>query len=765
MISLPLRAGSLLLGGAAVGLGLSPVVGLGLALPSAAVTGAAFTLALFIGHLRSLRQFRTLVGMALVAFALALGLILGNLRLAAIDAGAFRAAVGENVEIAGFLVAPPGSAGSDIRLHLSSAKGRVAVLTDRLPGRLPVGAGLRIRGSAEGPPDYLRQYLDREGIVQVIRAESLERAPPRAGLWGLLDGIRERAVAAMGAGMPEREAALAAGFVLGQDADIDSTTEENFRRAGLAHLVAASGQNVMLLILLGTLPLAVAGLHLRRRMPLLILLVAIYVPLAGAGPSIQRAAVMGIVMLAMVWLGGVGPRLLGLLAAAAFTLLLNPRASADVGWQLSFAATLGIMLLAPGLRDLILDVARGLPRRDGSGRVTTARAGSLPRLLAEGASVTVAATLATAPLIAHHFGSLPLASIAANLLAMPAVAAVMWLGMIAAFVGQAPALPTEAINWINAILIAYIAEIAAAVSGLPGGIASFELGPGGLVAAAEALVLGGAWALLRWLRRSVASHRLTGAFAGAALSLAVVIPLAAMLVPTGWFSGSARPPTGLRIVALDVGQGDAILVQVRNRSLLIDTGPPGAGLSRSLQRYGVKRLEAVLITHADLDHIGGFKEVAERFPIGTVMHEAPLAVTAPSFRRIAAGHTLRLGEAEIDVLWPPAAYLSSGERNARSLVLLLRWRGFKALFTGDAEAEAAGYRPGDIDLLKVAHHGSADRGLPALLAESTPRWALISAGRDNRHGHPHPTTLAALRAASVSVLRTDRDGDLVLDLP
>ena len=179
--------------------------------------------------------------------------------------------------------------------------------------------------------------------------------------------------------------------------------------------------------------------------------------------------------------------------------------------------------------------------------------------------------------------------------------------------------------------------------------------------------------------------------------------------------------------------------------------------------------------------IGGLPELLDGFEITHLIHARPpaagpasgpesfdaaLAAAGGSPTAVVAGRRLRLGDAEFEVLWPPAAVAASAaEPNSRSLVLLLRWRGFKALFTGDAEAEASAYTSGDIDLLKVAHHGSADEGLPALLAESTPAIALISAGRDNPHGHPHPTTLAALQEAGAEVHRTDLEGDLVVEVP
>ena len=228
--------------------------------------------------------------------------------------------------------------------------------------------------------------------------------------------IRARAEAALGRGMPAREAALARGFVLGEDERIDPGTTEDFRRAGLSHLLAVSGQNVALLALLAMPVLAALGMPLRTRLLWMLGLIAVYVPLAGAGPSIQRAGIMGALSVLATLAGRRASRLYALAFAALVLLVLEPGIAADVGWQLSFAAVLGILLLAAPLRAAI-----------------AARIGARGwrRALAEGAAMTIAATLATAPLIAFHFEAISTMTLVANLLALPAVAPAMWLGMLA----------------------------------------------------------------------------------------------------------------------------------------------------------------------------------------------------------------------------------------------------------------------------------------------------------------------------------------------
>jgi competence protein ComEC len=258
--------------------------------------------------------------------------------------------------------------------------------------------------------------------------------------------IRERATAGLGRGMPAREAELARGFVLGEDERVDAATAEDFRRSGLSHLLAVSGQNVVLLALLAMPVLGALGIPLRERLVWVLGLIAVYVPLAGAGPTIQRAAVMGAAGLLATLSGRRASRIYALGLALAVTLAIDPGVASDVGWQLSFAAVVGIFLLTSPLREAL-----------------AARIGSRGwrRALAEGAAVTIAATLATAPLIAFHFGTISTTTLVANLLALPAVAPAMWLGMLAAAGSQVPGFPVEALNAVNAPLLAYIAQVAA----------------------------------------------------------------------------------------------------------------------------------------------------------------------------------------------------------------------------------------------------------------------------------------------------------------
>jgi competence protein ComEC len=353
-------------------------------------------------------------------------------------------------------------------------------------------------------------------------------------------------------------------------------------------------------------------------------------------------------------------------------------------------------------------------------------------------------------------------------------------------------------NAIAAPLLAYIAAVASWCGrprwacleldlGIRGLIASYAA-LAGMVIALPALLRRRRIAALRRARspgnpgynvfrspqsRKTLHRRWRPATVGAALVLAVA------LVYLGATAGesSVPPVAGLRVEVLDVGQGDAILLRPATAPpVLIDGGPPGDDLLAKLNDAGVDSLGIALVTHEQSDHASGIQELLERhFPIGRLLYarlgrrlrgEAQAAGAGPV--RVAAGDTIGSGRLRLSVLWPPPELLeqalAGADPNAQALVLLARWRRFSMLLTADAEAGEVPIDPGPVDVLKVAHHGSEDTGLGALLDRTTPRLAVISVGADNPYGHPVAGTLAELAQHGVQTLRTDRRGTIELDV-
>jgi competence protein ComEC len=256
-----------------------------------------------------------------------------------------------------------------------------------------------------------------------------------------------------------------------------------------------------------------------------------------------------------------------------------------------------------------------------------------------------------------------------------------------------------------------------------------------------------------------------------AAGVAALVAAAAALAGTQPDPAGAHP--GLRIRFLDVGQGDAIVLEPAGAApVLVDGGPPDAGVAEHLLASGIERLSAVVATHPEADHVGGLPDVLARVPTGAYVFAARDRTTLAAARaagaeadRVAAGDVLRVGRLRLEVLWPPhdrlrAAPTSEAGGNALAIVLLAKWGRFEVLLAADAEAELAPVEPGRIELLKVAHHGSADAGLEALLERTRPEAAVISVGDENPYGHPAPETIAALEGAGARILRTDLSGEV-----
>jgi competence protein ComEC len=696
----------------------------------------------------------------------------GELRLEAIDAPGERLDSFAPVEAEAALLERPRGTGhgasAAVRLESGTAAGAkvLAIADGDWRGPDEPGAVVRVRGMAKAPFTGDSRFdwaahLRRRGIAYELHLERVEgTGRARGGIAGAVDSARRRAEHEIEAGLPPEKAALMRGMVLGQDEAIDPLTRDDWRDSGLAHLLAVSGQNVMLLCALALPLLALAGVAPLTRVVVLLVLIALYVPLAGAGPSLQRAAVMGAAGLVALASSRPASAAYGLLLAAVATLAANPRIAGDPGWQLSFAAVAGII------------AARPLAPRGP---------------IAAAAWLSTVASLATTPLLALHFEAVPLVSIPANVAALPAVAPVMWAGMLQTAVAQLAVLggPGEAAASAVGATIAVFAEpllawlefVATRFAELPNAVVEVSLpGPIGAVLAYAALVAAGVGAA-RGARRArpfvdearararVASRRTlaAAALAGVATFVLVVGPVVSPAVPD-------RPTVSF----LDVGQGDATLVQHPDGSaVLFDGGRAEARVARLLHQAGVRRLSAVVATHASADHHGGLLEVIRRFPVGLLLDGGD-GTTDPGFRRLLAdarargvpvtaaraGLHVAAGGIEVSVVSPEPRPPGPPpeDPNPRAVVAIVRSGGFDLMLSADAESPTlATLDLPDVDAIKVPHHGSEDPGLAEVLDTVRPEVAVIEVG-ENSYGHPHPDTLRTLQRAVPYLRRTDRDG-------
>ncbi|MGW4288634.1 ComEC/Rec2 family competence protein [Streptomyces sp. NPDC004673] len=606
---------------------------------------------------------------------------------------------------------------------------------------------------------------DRTAAVLRVRSwpppETVSGPTPPQRLAGhLRAGLREATEE-----LPSDARALLPGLVVGDTSRITPDLDDAFKATDLAHTLAVSGSNLTILLALLIGPPGMAGLAERRGVaPVLGLSLRTTALLAGAltvafvivcrpDPSVLRAAACGAVALLALATGRRRSLLPALATAVLLLVLYDPWLSRSYGFVLSVLATGALLLLAPRWSEALR--RRGVPAR-----------------LAEGLAAAAAAQAACAPVVAVLSARVSLVAVPCNLLVELAVAPATVLGFAALAAAPASMPLAKALAWCAGWPAGWIATVARTGAAQPGaGVDWPDSWPGALLLAAVtvALVLAG--------RRLIRHPWWCGTLA-LLLLLVVVRPAPLTRAVTGW------PPPDWRYAVCDVGQGDATVLSAGpGAAVVVDAGPDPAPVDRCLRELGITRIPLVVLTHFHADHVGGLSGVLRGRSVAEIETTgfAEPADQAESVRREAATHHIplttaaageerRAGPLTWRVLWPQAGTpVPPDGPNDASITLLVHTAGLRLLLLGDLEPPAQRellHTPeaaelARVDVLKVAHHGSAYQD-PDLLRLTAPRVALISCGTGNPYGHPAPSTVTALRSAGATVLRTDRDGALAL---
>lgn len=628
----------------------------------------------------------------------------------------------------------------------------ITVSLDRvsLPrGRTVTDAGhATIRWYGEGADDPDSWVVGRRGIVRgtladprdrgqvaVISARRLEPVAGSPWWWSASEHVRAQVRHAASAG-PADAQALVPAMVDGDDLAISDDLSSAFRRAGLTHLLAVSGTNltIMLVVVIGV----ARTLRVRARaVPWLGLLAALaLVIVARPDPSVVRAAAMGAVGLLALGRGRAdGIRALSVAVVA--LLALDPWLALRPGFVLSVSATAGLLLLA---RPLATRFERWLPAP-----------------IAMAVAIPIAAQVACTPALVALSGELSLVGLVANVVVAPLVAPTTVLGLAGGLVRLA----TDPVG-LGALgdLVGFAATLpAAGIVAVARLAAQFD--------GATIVWPGPAWTAL------LATPVLIVGLLGAARRPAVALGLALALLIAVWRPPDPGwPPPGWRLVSCDVGQGDATVLAVApGEAIVVDTGAEDEPVDRCLRRLGIERVRALVLTHADADHVAGWAGVVRGRRVDVVLVGSSGGPEIPGVRRdvLAAGQVVRAGPVTARVLWPravPGGVRPAEDRNDVSVVLDVRTGGLRVLLTGDVgpEAQRALLRSGvdlTTDVLKVPHHGSPHQD-PEFLTATGASVAILSAGRDNSYGHPAPAVMEILAGAGMAWWRTDTQGDLAI---
>ncbi|XKH54050.1 ComEC/Rec2 family competence protein [Citricoccus nitrophenolicus] len=588
---------------------------------------------------------------------------------------------------------------------------------------------------------------------------------------------------------------LLPGLILGDRSAQDPSLDESMKTSGLSHLSAVSGANCTLIA--GAVTMALRSLRVRRPVVLGAVLgvLVVFVIVVGLEPSVIRAAVMGALGAWAVFFGR-GRQALPLLCLAACVLLCwQPGLAGEPAFQLSLAATAGIVLAARPVEQWLTAVL---------GRVLP---GPVAGILGAALAVTVTAQVACQPILVGMTGEFSAYSVPANLLAAPLVPFVTVPGTFAAVLAVPWPGLAAAVFWVVGWPAAGIGWIASEVSGWPGALHAWPEGAlgAGLVLMHVAAALALLWLLMRWERSRPARVRRLGlhgrprptpaghlrwslAAAWTTVCAAAGSQLGLVIAPP---SGSL--PADWSLAACDVGQGDMLVLRTGERAaMVVDTGPDPAAATACLDRIGVDRVDLLVLSHLHQDHAGAAADIVGCCHATEVLYSTLESAPGPGVPAGArqpapgesgkasesgrVGESGRAGDRPASGYWVDWTVLEAdpeaGNENDASLQMTATVHtpegDYTVLLTGDMEEEASrallaqDVLPESVDVLKVAHHGARNGGLDVVRAVD-PALSVVQVGRDNGYGHPHPSVIGELERHG-PVIRTDLHGTTVVSL-
>lgn len=563
------------------------------------------------------------------------------------------------------------------------------------------------------------------------------------------------AFAATNIGISKDASALVAGLAIGDDGSLSAQTKTAMQTVGLSHLTAVSGANCAIVIAMVYLSLKFFPLSRLWRALLATSALVFYVLLVGPEPSVLRSALMAAVVLFVVASGRSSSAPAALAVATILILVISPKMSLSLGFTLSVSATLGILMLSPPLR---LKFSK-----------------FLPDWLSVALAVSLSAQIACWPALLLIQDGVSTYSILANLIAEPLVAPITIIGLISCLVAWPLPWLASALAWIASIFALPIVLLANVLHQLPVATLSW---PSSWLGVALALLVVVLFSI--WLRTKSRSRGLIAAIA--------------LLIAGAIFSGSnsaeiIRSKTWMstkwNVVACDVGQGDAIVVRDHGAVALIDVGKEDSSIDECLTNLGISRIDLLILTHYDMDHVGGLSGALRSRSVGVALvtefkDDRPAKRYVDSILADGGVPTIGaeiglsglLGELSWRVLNPRSGALEAEDSNDASTAVLFAGREYKLLTLADLGergqmrlAPLLGTWPASNSplILKVSHHGSADQ-YPELIEAVRPEYALISVGKNNNYGHPTDRTISLLQRLDSQILRTDELGSIGLEI-
>ncbi len=650
------------------------------------------------------------------------------------------------------------------------------------PLQLRYGMALALRGrlsrpsEARNPGEFSeKQYYEANGITlfMFVRGGSNGVMLDSTGGSWLMSRVivpaREYILNTLDATTDGESAEFLKGLLIGERGGISAPTRQAFTNSGVAHVLAVSGSNVV--VVAGIFFFVFGLLRLPKVAVVLLTLAALgfYMLVTGSQPPVVRATITASIFLIGSVLQVRANSFNSLGVAALIILAIDSRQLFDVGFQLSFMAVLSIVYLYPKMNAWISSL--------GSDTMIWSATLFLLRVCA----VSVAASLGTLPLTAVYFGKVSIIGLLANIVVIPAVGASVVLGFVTIMASLFSNWIAEAYGAVNQLLLDWTLWIIRV-----SGATSFAYVDTSRFQSLYALPFYVLLLLLSNLSVPRVAKRLVFVLL-ISLNIVVFVPPSAAVATTG----------NLRVSFLDVGQGDASVIETpEGRVIVIDAGPKAneydAGertVAPFLRRRGISRVDLLVISHPHDDHIGGAPHILEQFDVAEVM-ESGQPVKSSTYRQylsdIREEHcgvdtarsgmlVANFGDLRIHLLCPTPSFIDADTThrhpnlNNTSVVMRMQYGNISMLFTGDAEEEEEQEmvdRYGDFlqsTLLKTGHHGSKTSSTQEFLDRVQPKYAIISAGRYNKFGHPSPEVVSRLRAMQTEVYRTDEVGAIILE--
>lgn len=635
--------------------------------------------------------------------------------------------------------------------------------------------------------DY-KGYLEHQGIHSTIyypKLEVLEGGHGSAPLAWIYD-LRANLSQTLAEVLPEPQASLAQGILLGLRGNIPTDLNNDFKTSGTAHLLAISGQN--LAIMAGILLAIGIWLFGRRRylyVWLALVVIWFYTVITGMNPPVVRSAIMASIFLLAEVLGRQRSSLGALVLTAAVMVGISPYILGDVSFQLSFLGIAGLIFIYPILGDFGKRLITARAKNEGF-VITTVNAAI------DIMSASLAATIATWPLIAYYYGYFSLAGPFATFILTPVLPVIIILGSLTMLIGLASGAVGQVFGWVLWLFLTYMIAVVSGLASPANTTVTIDWLNPGLIAAYYAVLALLVYLVSRW--RGVqnlasgtagmmkAGMNIVSGISGKLKWAIVPLLVIAMLVS---YVAAAMPDAKLCVSFLDVGQGDAILIQKGSTQILIDGGPSPSAIAQDLSGqmpFWDRSIDLAVLTHPHSDHLAGLLEVLRRYDIGQVLYP-PSEGNSPLYDEwvrfigeagnkgtvARAGQQIDLGDGIIiEVLWPSENLIKGSESDIdnNSVVLLLKVGDITFLLTGDSMSEAEWeliHTRADIKgtVIKVAHHGSNTSSMAQFLAVVNPQLAVISVGK-NSYGLPKPEVLSRLAGwvGEGNIYRTDENGTI-----